>query len=233
MKQIVWRDFMISRKKMASLIDQTLLKPDATKDDITRLCQEAKNFGFHSVCINPSYVSLAARILKDSQVKVCSVVGFPLGANTPEVKTFEAERAIRDGTDEIDMVINLGALKSGDYELIKREIGDVVEMGVRSQREIIIKVIIETGLLTDAEKVIACKVVKESGANFVKTSTGLNTRGATVQDIKFIRKIVGPEFGVKASGGIRTYSDALKLIEAGASRIGTSSGSSIIGGIES
>jgi len=166
-------------------------------------------------------------------VKVCSVVGFPLGANTPEVKTFEAEKAIRDGTDEIDMVINLGALKSGDYELIKREIGDVVEMGVRSQREITIKVIIETGLLSDAEKVIACKVVKESGANFVKTSTGLNTRGATVQDVKFIRKIVGPEFGVKASGGIRTYRDALKLIEAGASRIGTSSGSSIIRGIES
>lgn len=179
---------MISRKKMASLIDQTLLKPDATKDDITRLCQEAINFGFHSVCINPSYVSLAARILKDSQVKVCNVVGFPLGANTPEVKTFEAKKAIRDGTDEIDMVINLGALKSGNYELVKREIRDVVEQGVSSGRETIIKVIIETGLLSDEEKVMAYQMVKESRANFVKTSTGLNIRGATVQNVKFIRK---------------------------------------------
>ncbi len=223
---------MISRKKMASLIDQTLLKPDATKDDITRLCQEAINFGFHSVCVNPSCVSLAARILKDSQVKVCSVVGFPLGANIPEVKAFEAERAIRDGTNEIDMVINLGALKSGDHEIVEREIGDIVEYGVRSQREIIVKVIIETGLLSDEEKGVACQLVKESGANYVKTSTGLNTRGATVQDVKFIRKIVGPEFGIKAAGGIRTYRDAMKLIEAGANRIGTSSGSTIIKGIE-
>ena len=222
---------MITREKMASLIDQTLLKPDAKKDDIMRLCQEAMNYGFWSVCVNPSYISLAARILRDTQVKVCSVVGFPLGANTPEVKAFEAEKAIRDGANEIDMVINLGAFKSGDYELVKRDIGDVVKHSVRSQRHTIVKVIIETGLLSDEEKALACQIVKKSGANFVKTSTGLNTRGATVQDVRVIRKIVGPEFGVKASGGIRTYGDAMKLIEAGANRIGTSSGPSIIKGI--
>lgn len=224
------QNYMITREKMASLIDQTLLKPDATKDDIKRLCQEAINYGFWSVCVNPSYISLAARILRDTQVKVCSVVGFPLGANTPEVKAFEAEKAIRDGANEIDMVINLGALKSGDYELVKRDIRDIVKQGVRAQRDTIVKVIIETGFLSDDEKALACEVVKESGANFVKTSTGFNTRGATVQDVRVIRKLVGPEFGVKASGGIRTYRDAVKLIEAGANRIGTSSGTSIIKG---
>jgi deoxyribose-phosphate aldolase len=222
---------MITREKMANLIDQTLLKPDATKDDIRRLCQEAMNYGFWSVCINPSYIPLAASILQDNEVKICSVVGFPLGANTPEVKAFEAEKALRDGANEIDMVINLGALKSGDYELVKRDIRSVVEQGVRFQRGVIVKVIIETGLLIDNDKALACKVVKESGANFVKTSTGINTRGATVQDVEFIRRLVGPEFGVKASGGIRTYEDAIKLIEAGANRIGTSSGVSIIKGI--
>ena len=224
---------MITREKMASLIDQTLLKPDATKDDIRRLCQEAMNYGFWSVCVNPSYISLAASILQDTEVKICSVVGFPLGANTPEVKAFEAEKALRDGANEIDMVINLGALKSGDYELVKRDTRYVVEKGIRFQRDTIVKVIIETGLLSDNEKALACKIVKESGANFVKTSTGINTRGATVQDVKFIRKLVGPEFGVKASGGIRTYGEAVKLIEAGANRIGTSSGISIIKGTNS
>jgi len=224
---------MITREKMASLIDQTLLKPDATKDDIRRLCQEAMNYGFWSVCVNPSYISLAASILRDTEVKICSVVGFPLGANTPEVKAFEAEKALIDGANEIDMVINLGALKSGDYELVKRDIRYIVEQGIRFQRDIIVKVIIETGLLSDNEKALACQIVKESGANFVKTSTGINTRGATVQDVKFIRKIVGPDFGVKASGGIRTYGEAVKLIEAGANRIGTSSGISIIKGIDS
>jgi len=221
---------MITREKIASLIDQTLLKPDATKDDIRRLCREAMDYGFWSICINPSYIPLAASILQDTEVKICSVVGFPLGTNTPEVKAFEAEKALRDGANEIDMVINLGALKSGDYELVKRDIRSVVEQGIRFQRGIIVKVIIETGLLIDSEKALACKVVKESGANFVKTSTGINSRGATVQDVEFIRRLVGPEFGVKASGGIRTYEDAIKLIEAGANRIGTSSGVSIIKG---
>jgi len=224
---------MITREKMASLIDQTLLKPDATKDDIRRLCQEAMSYGFWSVCVNPTYISLAASILRDTEVKICSVVGFPLGANTPEVKAFEAGKALIDGANEIDMVINLGALKSGDYELVKRDIRYVVEQGIRFQRDIIVKVIIETGLLSDNEKALACQVVKESGANFVKTSTGINTRGATVQDVKFIRKLVGPDFGIKASGGIRTYGEAVKLIEAGANRIGTSSGISIIKGIDS
>ena len=224
---------MITKEKMASLIDQTLLKPDATKDDIRRLCQESMNYGFWSVCVNPTYISLAASILRDTEVKICSVVGFPLGANTPEVKAFEAEKALIDGANEIDMVINLGALKSGDYELVKRDIRYIVEQGIRFQRDIIVKVIIETGLLSDNEKALACQIVKESGANFVKTSTGINTRGATVQDVKFIRKIVGPDFGVKASGGIRTYGEAIKLIEAGANRIGTSSGISIIKGTNS
>ena len=224
---------MITKEKMASLIDQTLLKPDATKNDIRRLCQEAMNYGFWSVCVNPSYISLAATILRDTEVKICSVVGFPLGANTPEVKALEAEKALRDGANEIDMVINLGALKSGDYELVKRDITYVVKQGIRFQRDTIVKVIIETGLLSDNEKALACQVVKESGANFVKTSTGINTRGATVQDVKFIRKLVGPDFGVKASGGIRTYGEAVKLIEAGANRIGTSSGISIIKGTNS
>ncbi len=219
---------MITREKMAGLIDHTLLKPDATKDNIMRLCREAINYGFFSVCVNPSYVSLVTSILRDTKVKVCSVVGFPLGASTPDVKAFEAERVIRDGANEIDMVINLGALKSGDSELVKRDIGNVVKHVNRLQRDTIVKVIIETGLLNNNEVTLACQVVKESGANFVKTSTGINTRGATVQDVKLIRKLVGPEFGVKASGGIRTYEDAVKLIEAGANRIGTSSGTSIV-----
>lgn len=219
---------MITREKMAGLIDHTLLKPDATKDNIMRLCREAINYGFFSVCVNPSYVSLVTSILRDSKVKVCSVVGFPLGASTPDVKAFEAEMVIRDGANEIDMVINLGALKSGDSELVKRDIGNVVKHVNRLQRDTIVKVIIETGLLNNNEVTLACQVVKESGANFVKTSTGINTRGVTVQDVKLIRKLVGPEFGVKASGGIRTYEDAVKLIEAGANRIGTSSGTSIV-----
>jgi deoxyribose-phosphate aldolase len=219
---------MINREKMASFIDHTLLKPDVTKEQIRSLCEEAMNFGFWSVCVNPSYISLASRILRDSQVKVCGVVGFPLGANKPEVKAFEAEKAIKDGANEIDMVINLGALKSGNYEMVKRDIMDVVKKAEDAQRNIIVKVIIETGLLSDEEKIFATHLVKESGAHFVKTSTGINTSGATIEDIKLLRKTVGPNFGVKASGGIRTYADAIKLIKAGATRIGTSSGSLII-----
>lgn len=219
---------MIKRKKIASLIDHTLLKPDATVGDIKQLCQEAIDNGFWSVCVNPYYAALAARILRNSQVRVCSVVGFPLGANTPEVKSFETKKALKDGAQEIDMVINLGALKSGDYELVKRDIRNVVKQGTEIQRNPIVKVIIETGLLTDKEKALACQLVKESGAHFVKTSTGINTRGATVKDVQFIRKFVGSEFGVKASGGIRTYEYAVKLIDAGANRIGTSSGISIV-----
>ena len=219
---------MINGKKIARLIDHTLLKPAATTTDIRQLCKEAIDYDFWSVCVNPYYTSLAASILRNTKVKVCSVVGFPFGANTPEVKSFETKKALTDGAQEIDMVINLGALKSGDYELVRRDIRNVVKQGNILQTNPIVKVIIETGLLDDKEKAIACQVVKESGAHFVKTSTGINTRGATVKDIQFIRKLVGSEFGVKASGGIRTYEDAVKLIDAGANRIGTSSGIPII-----
>ena len=219
---------MATKKQLAMLIDHTLLKPNATKDDIARLCEEAKKYGFWSVCVNPSYVSLATDILGESDVKVCSVVGFPLGANTPEVKAFEAEKAVSDGAREIDMVINIGALKSRDYELVNRDMRIVVERA-KAQKDTVVKVIIETGLLTEDEKVLVCRLVKEAGADFVKTSTGFNAHGATVYDVKLIRNTVGPNFGVKASGGIRTYRDAIKLIRAGATRIGTSLGVVIIG----
>lgn len=215
-------------EELAKLIDHTLLKPDATKDEIRCLCTEAKKYGFWSVCVNPTNVSLAVYFLRESNVKVCSVVGFPFGANTSEVKALEAEKAINDGASEIDMVFNIGALKSGDFDLVKRDLCKVVER-VKVRKEIIVKVIIETGLLTDEEKVLASGFVKESAADFVKTSTGFNARGATVHDVKLIRDVVGPNFGVKASGGIRTRSDVLKLIKAGANRIGTSSGVTIIG----
>jgi len=218
---------VITKEQLVKLIDHTLLKPNATKDDITILCEEAKKYGFWSVCVNPTYVSLATKILGGSNVKVCSVVGFPLGANIPQVKAFEAERAITDGASEIDMVMNIGALKSRDYELVERDIRKVVERA-KARKETIVKVIIETGLLTEDEKVLACGFVKEAGADFVKTSTGLNSSGATPHDVKLIRNTVGPNFGVKASGGIRSYRDAIKLVEAGANRLGTSSGVVII-----
>lgn len=219
---------MVTKEQLAKLIDHTLLKPDATKDDIKRLCEEAMKHSFWSVCVNPTYVSLATDILGGTEVKVCSVVGFPLGANTPEMKALEAERAINDGASEIDMVINIGALKSRDYEIVKRDIREVVEHA-KARKDTVVKVIIETGLLTEEEKVMASRLVKESGADFVKTSTGFNAPGANVHDVKLIRKTVGPDFGLKASGGIRTYRDAVKLIETGANRIGTSSGIAIVG----
>ena len=220
---------MITKKRLAKLIDHTLLKPNATTNDITCLCKEAKKYGFWSVCVNPTYVSLATEILRGSDVKVCSVVGFPLGANVSEVKAFEAEKAISDGASEIDMVINIGGLKSHDYELVERDIHKVVERAKALRKDTIVKVIIETGLLTEDEKVLACRLVKEAGADFVKTSTGLNSSGATIHDVKLLRKTVGPNFGVKASGGIKTYRNAIELVKAGANRIGTSSGVAIIG----
>jgi deoxyribose-phosphate aldolase len=218
---------MLTKEQLAKLIDHTLLKPGATKDDVKRLCEEAEKYGFWSVCVNPTYVSLATDILGASDVKVCSVVGFPLGANTPEVKALEAERAVNDGASEVDMVLNVGALKSRDYELVKEDIRKVVERA-KARKNTVVKVIIEAGLLTDDEKVLACRLVKESGADFVKTSTGLNAPGATVEDVELMRSVVGSDFGLKASGGIRTYRDAAKLVEAGANRIGTSSGVAII-----
>lgn len=220
---------MVTKEQLAKLIDHTLLKPDATKEAIRHLCEEAIRHSFWSVCVNPIYVSLAEDILRGTKVKVCSVVGFPLGANTSEIKALEAEKAVNDGASEVDMVMNVGALKSRDYELVKQDIRKVVEHA-KARKDAVVKVIIETGLLTEEEKVKASKLVKESGADFVKTSTGFNAPGANVPDVKLIRETVGPNFGLKASGGIRTYHDAVKLIEAGANRIGTSSGISIVGG---
>ena len=218
---------MLTKEQLARLIDHTLLKPSATKDDIRRLCEEAKTYGFWSVCVNPFYVKLAADILRKSDVRICSVVGFPFGASTTKIKTFEAEKAVDDGADEIDMVMNIGALKSQDYEFVKADIRSVVEH-VKAGKDKIVKVIIETGLLSEDEKVLACRLVRDSGADFVKTSTGFNAPGATANDVKLMRDTVGPNFGLKASGGIRTYQDAVNLIEAGANRIGTSSGIAII-----
>lgn len=218
----------MTKEQLAKLIDHTLLKPNATKDDIRHLCEEAKKNDFWSVCVNPTYVSLAAEIVRGSNVKVCCVVGFPLGANTSEVKALEAEKAITDGASEIDMVVNIGALKSRDYELVKRDIREVVRRAKTTRKDTITKVIIEAGLLTRDEKISVCRFVKEAGADFVKTSTGFTTSGATVDDVKLIRNVIGPNLGIKASGGIRAYRDVIDLVKAGANRIGTSSGVRII-----
>ena len=215
--------------ELAKYIDHTLLKPDAKKEAIEKLCLEAKEYGFASVCVNPTWVPLATEILKDSDVKVCTVIGFPLGATTPEVKRFETENAIQNGAEEVDMVINIGALKSGEDELVKRDIKAVVEA---AKGKALVKVIIETCLLTEDEKVRACKLSVEAGADYVKTSTGFSTGGATVEDIKLMRETVGPNIGVKASGGVRTLQDAKAMIEAGATRIGASSGIAIVKGLE-
>ncbi len=216
----------ISRRQLAKTIDHTLVKPIATRNDVEKLCGEAKKHGFCCVCVNPTYISLAAQLLKETDVKVCSTVGFPFGVNLPEVKAFEAWRAVENGAREIDMVINLGALKSKDYEAVRRDIEAVVDVK-RSRGDVAVKVIIETGLLTDEEKVLTCKIAKEAGADFVKTSTGL-FGGATVKDIQLMRETVGKDMGVKAAGGIRTLKDALAMIRAGANRIGTSTAVAII-----
>ena len=216
----------ISRKELAKKIDYTLVKPTATRDDIVRLCEEARKFGFGCVCVNPIYVSLAAKSLKGTKVRVCSTVGFPFGTTLPEVKASEARMVIERGAREIDMVISMGALKSKDYETVKRDIEAVVNVA-HSYSDVIVKVIIETGYLTDKEKAVACKLANEAGADFVKTSTGF-AGGATVEDVKLMRETVGKGMGVKAAGGIRTLEDALAMIEAGASRIGTSTGVAII-----
>ncbi len=214
--------------KLARLIDHTLLKPDATQQEVAQLCFEARKYGFASVCINPTWVTLCAQLLKDSLVKVCTVIGFPLGATAPEVKAFEAQTAIEHGATEIDMVINIGALKARDLELVAKDIHGVVTAS--HARGAIVKVIIETVLLTDEEKTIACLLSKEAGADFVKTSTGFAGGGATVKDVALMRRTVGPEMGVKASGGVRTFEDAESMIKAGATRIGASAGVKIIQG---
>ncbi|MDH4222385.1 MAG: deoxyribose-phosphate aldolase [candidate division Zixibacteria bacterium] len=210
---------------LAGMIDHTLLKPETTPADIKRLCGEGIEYEFASICVNPVYVRLASEELKGSKVKVCSVSGFPLGANRPEIKAKEAERGCRDGAAEIDMVMNLGALKSGDYHLIEDEIKLILEIIGKGK---ILKVILETCILTREEKIKGAQIVKACGAHFVKTSTGFGPAGATVEDVSLLRKIVGQSFGVKASGGIRDQKSALELIHAGANRIGTSSGIKII-----
>ena len=213
-------------RSLAGMIDHTLLKPDATSDEIAQLCFEAKKYHFASVCVNPTHVKLCADLLKDSDVKVCTVIGFPLGATPPEVKAFETRNALDNGATEIDMVINIGALKAGETELVARDIRGVVQ--VAHAANALVKVIIETALLTDEEKVIACLLAKEAGADFVKTSTGFSGGGATVHDIALMRRAVGPSLGVKASGGIHTHEEAEALVAAGATRIGASAGVKII-----
>lgn len=212
--------------KLNKYIDHTLLKPDASQEQIETLIEEAKKYDFASVCVNPTWVSFAAQVLKGTDVKVCTVIGFPLGANTPELKAFETSDAIQNGANEIDMVINIGALKSRNFDLVERDIRAVVE----AAKGTLVKVIIETCLLTDDEKVKACQIAQKAGADFVKTSTGFSTGGATVEDVALMRKTVGPDMGVKASGGARSYEDALAFIKAGATRIGASSGVAIMEG---
>jgi deoxyribose-phosphate aldolase len=211
-----------SARDWASLIDHTLLKPEATDDDIRRLCEEAARFHFASVCVNPAWVRAAACNLRGSGVPVCTVIGFPLGATLPDVKAYEARRAIFDGAREVDMVINIGALKSGDDCAVEHDIRAVVE--VAHEVGVTCKVIIETALLTDEEKVRACLAAKYAGADFVKTSTGFAKGGATVADVALMRQTVGAELGVKASGGIKGLEDARGMVEAGATRIGASVG---------
>lgn len=212
-------------QNIAKMIDHTLLKADATKEQIIKLAEEAKEYSFASVCVNPTWVKIAAELLKDSpDVKVCTVIGFPLGATTSETKAFETKNAIENGATEIDMVINVGALKDKQDDLVEQDIKAVVDAATGKA---IVKVIIETSLLTDEEKKRACELSVKAGADFVKTSTGFSTGGATVEDIRLMRETVGPEIGVKASGGVRSREDALAMIEAGATRIGASSGVAI------
>lgn len=213
---------------LAKMIDHTLLKPEATKDQITQLCNEAKKYSFASVCIHPSYVSLCAKLLRDTSVKVCTVIGFPLGANATATKAFEAEHAVRDGAKEIDIVINVGMLKSTEYDYVENDIFAVVTTGRRYGA--LTKVILETALLTDEEKIKGCLLAKRAGADFVKTSTGFSKGGATVGDIALMRKVVGTAMGVKASGGVRTREEALAMVASGADRIGASASVKIVGG---
>ncbi|PEJ35933.1 deoxyribose-phosphate aldolase [Peribacillus butanolivorans] len=209
------------------LIDHTLLKPEIKKEDIIKLCEEAKEFGFASICVNPTWVAKSAEILHDTDIKVCTVIGFPLGANTPETKAFETKNALENGATEIDMVINIGALKDKNDELVERDIRSVVEA---VNKKTIVKVIIESCLLTDEEKVRACEISVKAGADYVKTSTGFSLHGATVEDVALMRRSVGPNIGVKASGGVRNLKDIEAMVEAGATRIGSSSGVQIFTG---
>ncbi|MCR8745380.1 deoxyribose-phosphate aldolase [Romboutsia lituseburensis] len=213
--------------KIANMIDHTILKATATKEEVVKICSEAKEYGFFSVCVNPTQIELVKKELQGSEVKVCTVIGFPLGANTPEVKAFETKDAIAKGADEVDMVINIGALKDKNYEVVERDIKAVVDA---ANKAALVKVIIETCYLTDEEKKIACELAVKAGTDYVKTSTGFGTGGSTPEDIKLMRETVGENIGVKASGGVRCEKDAIAVIEAGASRIGASASIAIVSG---
>jgi deoxyribose-phosphate aldolase len=219
---------MSEHEHLARMIDHTILKPDATQDQITQLCHEAREHHFASVCVNPANVKLCAQLLQGSDVAVCTVAGFPLGATSTEAKVFETQQAIRDGATEIDMVINIGALKSRAHELVEHDIASVARACHAGSA--ILKVIIEAALLTDEEKVTACQLAQAAGADFVKTSTGFGPGGASVDDVALMRRVVGPTMGIKAAGGIRTYEDAQKMIAAGATRIGASASIKIVQG---
>lgn len=224
--------------ELARMIDHTLLRPDATEQEILRLCMEARQYGFATVCVNPCYVPICAELLEDSDAGVCTVIGFPLGANVSAIKAAETIQAVRDGATEVDMVINAGKLKSGHFEYVEADIRDVVEAAHSAAAakpsgaadRIVIKVIIETALLSDEEKVTACELARSAGADFVKTSTGFAASGATAEDVALMRKVVGDGLGVKASGGIRTYEAAQRMIASGASRLGTSASVAIVTG---
>ncbi|MEY9975480.1 deoxyribose-phosphate aldolase [Lysinibacillus sp. RC79] len=215
-------------QNFARMIDHTLLKAEATKEQIEKLCAEAKQFNFASVCVNPTWVKYGSELLQGSDVLVCTVIGFPLGANTSAVKAFEAKDAIANGAKEVDMVINIGALKDKNYDLVQADIAAVVEA---AKDGALVKVIIESCLLTEEEKVKACELAVAAGTDYVKTSTGFSTGGATAEDIALMRKTVGPDLGVKASGGVRSLEDMKKMIESGATRIGASSGVAIMNGL--
>ena len=215
-------------KEIAKMIDHTLLKQNATFAQIAQICEEAIQYGFASVCVNPVHVRACAEMLKESAPKVCTVIGFPLGASASSVKSYETEIALQDGAEEIDMVINIGALKDGNHDFVREDIAGVVAKA--HAKNALVKVIIETVLLTDAEKETACKLAVEAGADFVKTSTGFAGGGATVEDVRLMRRVVGTEIGVKASGGVHNLADARAMIEAGATRIGASAGVKIVQG---
>ena len=215
---------ILVKKDIAKLIDHTSLRPDTTGIQIEVLCKEALKYNFYSVCINPYFIPLAKTFLANSEVKICTVVGFPLGANLSRVKTYEAKEAVKEGADEIDMVVNISALKDKDYQKVQEDIESVV----RTINGLTCKVILETALLNNQEKEAACRIACEAGAHFVKTSTGFESGGATVEDVRLMRKTVGDHLGVKAAGGIRDYATALKMVEAGATRIGASKGVEIV-----
>jgi deoxyribose-phosphate aldolase len=222
------RGTLMVTSNIAAMIDHTLLKAEATKEQVETLCKEAIEHKFFSVCVNPTWVNTSKELVKGSSVKVCTVIGFPLGASTPETKAFETKNAIDNGADEVDMVINIGALKDKNDSLVEKDIRAVVEA---AKGKALTKVIIETSLLTREEKIRACELSVKAGADYVKTSTGFSTGGATIEDIELMRKTVGPTIGVKASGGVRNTEDTQNMIKAGATRIGASAGVSILKGL--